>query len=56
MFYDIYELDEKLRGNLRKAPKLTYNTHPRNNKEDVSLAFSIFDETTSVAIKSYKSK
>ena len=54
MFYDIYELDEKLQGNLRKAPKLTYKaTHPGNNKQDVSLALAIFDETTSAAIRSY---
>ena len=54
MFLDIYELYEKLQGNLRKAPKLTYKTkHPKNSKQDVSLAFSIFDETTAAAIKSY---
>ena len=54
MLYAIYELDEKLQGNLRKAPKLTNKvTHPGNNKQDVSLALATFDETTSTAIKSY---
>ena len=53
MFYYIYELDEKLQGNLRKVPKLTYKaTHPGNNKQDVSLALAIFDEITSAAIRS----
>ena len=53
MFYDICELDEKLQGNLHKAPKLTYKaTHPGNNKQDVSLALAIFDETISAVIKS----
>ena len=51
--YDIYELDEKLQGNLRKAPKLIYKViHPRNVKQDVSLALAIFDETILAAIKS----
>ena len=54
MFYDAYEKDEVLQSNLRKAYKLTYQAvHPGNNKQDVSLALAIFDETTSTAIKSY---
>ena len=54
MFYDVYEKDEVLQSNLRKAYKLTYQAvHPGNNKQDVSLALAIFDETTSTAIKSY---
>ena len=54
MFYDLYEQDNKLQCNLRKAPKLTFKaTHPGNNKQDVSLALAIFDEKTSSAIKSY---
>lgn len=54
LFYEIYEKDENLQGNLRKAPKLTFKaTHPGNNKQDVSLALAIFDPTTSAAIKSY---
>ena len=54
MFYDVYEKDEVLQSNLRKAYKLTYQAvHPANNKQDVPLALAIFDETTSTAIKSY---
>ena len=58
MSYDVYEMDEKLQGNLRKAPKLTYKaTHPGNYKQDLSVASAIFDETTTDAIKSfYKNK
>lgn len=51
---DIYELDEKLQGNLSKASNLTYKTtHPGNNKQDVLLAFTVFDETTTATFKSY---
>ena len=54
MLYQLYERDELLQGNLRKAPKLTYKaTHPGNNKQDVPLALAVFDETTSAAIRSY---
>ena len=50
----LYERDELLQGNLRKAPKLTYKAaHPGNNKQYVLLAFAVFDETTSAAIRSY---
>lgn len=56
MFYNIHELDEKLQGNLRKVPKLTYKEeHTGNNKQDVSFASSIFDETASAGSKSYNS-
>ena len=52
--YKVYEKDETLSGNLRKAHKLTYRAiHPGNNKQSVSLALAIFDETTSAAIRSY---
>lgn len=35
-------------ANLKKAPKLTYTaTHPRNNKQNVSLVLAVFDETIS---------
>ena len=51
---DIYELDEKLQGNLSKASNLTYKTtHPGNNKQDVLLAFTVFDETKTATFKSY---
>ena len=54
MLHQLYERDELLQGNLRKAPQLTYKaTHPGNNKQDVPLALAVFDETTSAAIRSY---
>ena len=53
MLYKIYEKDEHLPGNLRKAPKLTYKAiHPGNNKQDVPKALAVFDETTSASIRS----
>jgi len=52
--YDIYDLDKELKGNLRKAPKLSYQAlHPGNNKQNVPLALSIIHETTIAASKSY---
>ena len=54
LLYGVYERDEKLEGNLRKAPKLTYGTtHPGDNKQNVQLALNVFHETTVAAIKSY---
>lgn len=51
---NVYDRDEKLSANLRKAHKLTYKTlHPGSNKQNVQLAVNIFHETTSAAIKSY---
>ena len=46
--------NNKLNGNLRKAPKLTYRAlHPGNNKQNVGLALGIFHETTIAACMSY---
>ena len=43
----IYDRDQNFSGNLRKAHKLSYHAlHPGNNKQNVNLALSIFDETT----------
>ena len=54
IFYKLYEKDEHLDSNLRKAHKLTYRTiHPGNKKQNVSLAPAIFDKTTSAGIISY---
>ena len=54
MLYEVYEQDQSLQANLRKAPKLTYQAlHPGNDKQNVSLALAVFDETTSTAMKSY---
>ena len=50
----VYDLDQKLQGNLRKAPKLTYTAlHPGNNKQNVNLALSVFHPSTYAALKSY---
>ena len=47
-------MDKEMQINLRKHQNLTYSTTcPGNNKQDVSLTFTIIDETTTVAIKSY---
>ena len=44
----------KLKGNLRKAPKLTYQAlHPGNNKQNVPLALALFHDTTIAAAESY---
>ena len=44
----------ELKGNLRKAPKLSYQAlHPGNNKQNVPLAIALFHETTIAAAKSY---
>ena len=54
LFHEVYERDDELQANLRKAPKLTYKvTHPGNNKQNVSLALAIFHESTTAAIKSF---
>jgi len=44
LFHDVYEKDQDLQSNLKKAPKI------------VPLALSIFHETTSAAIISYFSE
>lgn len=52
--YDLYDRDKELKGNLRKAPKLSYQVlHPGNNKQSVPLALAIIHETTIAASKSY---
>ena len=45
---------KKCKETLESTKNLTYSTTcPGNNKQDVSLTFTIIDETTTVAIKSY---
>ena len=52
--HTIYDKDERLASNLKKAHKLTYTAlHPGNNKQNVPLALAIFDESTIAATKSY---
>ena len=54
LFHDVYEKDEKLQSNWRKAPKISVKViHPGNNKQSLPLALAIFHETTSAAITSY---
>ena len=54
LLHDVYDKDENLPVNLKKAYKLTYKSlHPGDIKQSVSLALSIFDATTSAAIESY---
>ena len=41
--YNIYDKDKELKGNLRKAPKLSYQAlHPGNNKQNVLLTLALF--------------
>jgi hypothetical protein len=52
--HNIYDADKVLKGNLRKAPKLTYKSlHPGNNKQNVPLALALLEESTLSAMKSY---
>ena len=54
LLHEVRERDEKLLGNLRKAPKLTFKTlHPGDNKQDVSRALNVFHPSTSAAIEDY---
>lgn len=52
--HKIHDIDATMNGNLRMARKLTYQSlHPGNKKQNVSLALSVFDETTIAASRSY---
>ena len=54
LLHQVRERDEKLFGNLRNAPKLTFKTlHPGDNKQDVSRALNVFHPSTSAAIENY---
>ena len=51
---EIFEEDMKLKGNLRKAPKLNYEAlHPGHKKQNVNLALAVFHETTIAACRYY---
>ena len=51
--YNIYDNDKELKGNLRKAPKLSYQAlHPGINKQNVPIALALFHDTTITAAKS----
>ena len=50
--HKLYDHEQKLDANLRKADKLSYQgLHPGNNKQCVSLALAVFDDTTIAACK-----
>ena len=52
--HNAHDQDKKLKGNLRKCPKLTYTAlHPGSKKQNVPLALAIFHESTIAGIKSY---
>ena len=54
LLHYVFDEDENLQGNPRKANKLTYkNLHPGDSKQNVPLALAIFDPTTSAAIENY---
>ena len=54
LYYNLYDNDVALRGNLRKASKLIYSAlHSGNNKQNLPWALAIFHETTIAAFKSY---
>lgn len=43
----VFDEDSMLKGNLRKAPKLTYKAlHPGNNKQNVNLALAFFHDSS----------
>ena len=50
----IYDEDRKLSADLQKAHKLTFKSlYPFNNKQNVSLALNILDQSTIAACKCY---
>ena len=52
--HKIHDMDAAMDGNLRMARKLTYQSlHPGNNKQSVSLALAVFDDSTIAAARSY---
>ena len=52
--HQLFEADSKLKGHLRKAPKLSYSAlHPGNKKQCVNTALAIFHETTIAALRSF---
>ena len=54
LLHDVYEKDQKMDVNLRKAPKLTNKVlHLGKYKQNVQLTLDIFHETTVAAISSY---
>ena len=54
LLHDVYDCDQVLPANLRKAPMLSYRTlHPGNNKQSVPLALNVFRRSTAIGITEY---
>ena len=54
LLHSVYDKDQLLDSHFQKAHKLTFRSlHPGDNKQNVSLALAVFDETTSAGILSY---
>ena len=54
LLHDVFDKDQIVKRNLRKAHKLSYKAvHLGDNKQNMPLALSTFDPTTSSAIESY---
>ena len=54
LLHDVFDKDQTVKGNLKKAHKPSYKAlHPSNKKQSVALALSIFDPITSSAFQSY---
>ena len=54
LIHDVFDKDQTLQANLRKAHKLSYKAlQAGDNKQSVPLALAIFDFTTSAALESY---
>ena len=53
-FHLVHERDQKLKANLRKAPKIGYKVlHPGSNKQSLPLALAVIHDTTIVGFKHY---
>ena len=50
LLHYVFDEDEKVQANLRKASKLTYKVLHLGDKQSVLIALAIFDPTTSAAI------
>ena len=53
LLHDVYDKDQSLKANLRKAHKLTYKALHPGDKQSILLALAVFDPTTSAALSSY---
>ena len=54
LLHEVYDKDEKLSANMKKAFKLSYKAmHPGDNEQNVPLPLATFDQSTSAAIEGY---